>query len=91
MLQSVHVADSANDLEMLAVTLVDLRATIDSMKRSVTNAQSSVEQFRHTQNQDQIRDIANCFATLKSEVSTVTETLSTAEPQLEALRNPTER
>ena len=71
---------------MLAVSLVDLRATIDSMKRSVTNAQSSVEQFRHTQSQDQIDDIANCFVSLTREAGTVNEAVAVATPQLEALR-----
>jgi hypothetical protein len=73
-------------LEILAVILVDLRATIDSMKRSVTNAQSSVEQFRHTQNEAQLTDIASCLDSLKQEVVTITETVSSAEPQLAALR-----
>jgi hypothetical protein len=76
---------------MLAVSLVDLRATIDSMKRSVTNAQSSVEQFRHTGSQDQIDDIAKCFASLTREAGTVTEAVAVAEPQLEVLRGPPER
>jgi hypothetical protein len=76
------------ELELLAVTLVDIRASIDAMKRSVTNAQSSVEQFRHTQNQEQIEDIADCFVNLTREAAEVTEAITSAGPQIDALRTP---
>ena len=82
------LAERPTDLEILAVSLVDLRATLDSMRRAVTNAQASVEQFRHTRNQDQIDDIASCFVKLTNEACTVTESVAQAEPQLAALRVP---
>jgi hypothetical protein len=78
----VHDPDA---LELLAVSLMDLRATTESMRRSVTNAQSSIEQYRHTRAADRLADIADCLQQLRREatnVSTVTEHAERALQQL---------
>lgn len=72
-------------LEILAVILVDIRATVDSMKRSVTSAQASVEQFRHTQARASLDDIADCLSELRTESATIIDSVAEAEAPLRAL------
>jgi hypothetical protein len=83
------VADDSrsSDLELLAVTLVDMRATVDSMKRAITHAQSSVEQFRHTKGKDSLADIADCLVELRNEEAAVAEAIAEVEKPLHPLRN----
>ncbi|HEY5618735.1 MAG TPA: hypothetical protein VIK60_12385 [Vicinamibacterales bacterium] len=80
------MADSPTDpLQLLAVTLVDIRATIDAQKRAVTNAQSSVEQFRHTKGKDSLGDIADCLKTIAADNRDLVDAVATADKTVKAL------
>lgn len=82
------MADVANpDLELVAVMLVDMRATVDSMKRTITHAQSSVEQFRHVPEKAYLLDIADCLNQLLRESRTVADTTAQASEPLGNLLN----
>jgi hypothetical protein len=69
------VADS-NDLELLSVLMMDIRAAWESMRRSVTNAQSSIEQFRHTRDKAQLDDISNCLQQITAGCAAITESFT---------------
>jgi hypothetical protein len=75
-----------DQLEFLSVILMDVRSTIESMRRSITNAQSSVEQCRHSTAASTLRDIASCLSQLRQEARTVTESADAADEPLQALR-----
>jgi len=77
--------DQDTDLDILALTLVDLRATTESMRRSVTNAQASVEQYRHTRSSDRLTDIADCLNHLRREAGVVLESTRHAEQSIGTL------
>jgi hypothetical protein len=51
-------------LDILAVTLVDLRATIDAQKRCIVSAQASAEEFRAGGSRASLDDIADTLAQL---------------------------
>ena len=74
-----------NELDILALTLVDLRATTESMRRSVTNAQASVEHYRHTRSTDRLTDIADCLSHLRREAGIVIESTGHAEQSVGTL------
>ena len=74
-----------NQLEHLSVILMDIRGTVESMRRSITNAQSSIEQCRHKPTESTIKDIANCLSQLRQEASTVTESADSADDPMHAL------
>ena len=74
-------------LEILAATLMDIRATVESMRRSVTNAQSSVEQFRHTTDVSRLDDIADCLEQLRKESAIVTHAATLGDDSILALRD----
>ena len=76
---------ASQDLEILAVTLMDIRSTIESMRRSVTNAQSSIEQCRHKPTEKILNDIGDCLVQLKKESATVTESANAGADTLQAL------
>ena len=80
------MADDA--LEVLAVTIMDIRSTVESMRRSVTGAQSSIEQYRHTQSKDRLVDIADCLAQLTQEAVVLEESLKHGNRDLEGLLAP---
>jgi hypothetical protein len=73
------------DLDMLALTLVDLRATTEAMRRSVTNAQASVEHYRHTRSSDRLTDIADCLTHLRREAGVALESTRHAEQSIGVL------
>jgi hypothetical protein len=73
------------DLDLLAVTLMDIRAMTESFRRSVTNAQSSIEQFRHTSSKHHLADIQSCLTQIRQEAGTVVDSASEAETPLRAL------
>lgn len=58
--------------------MVDARATVESMRRSVTNAQSSIEQFRHTRDKAQLDDIRDCLNRIRQECADVIESVTEA-------------
>ena len=68
-----------DDLQLLSVMLMDLRSTVEAMRRSVTNAQSSIEQYRHTQSQLHLEDIADCLFQLRRECTIVTDSAAKAD------------
>ena len=77
--------DSPDDLEILAVLMMDVRATVDSMRRSITNAQSSIEQFRHTRNKTQLDDINDCLEQLVQECHAVADAAAEAQKPIAKL------
>ena len=73
------------DLELLAVNLMDIRSMTESLRRSITNAQSSVEQFRHRPDQKLLIDIADCLRAIRTEVGFALESADEAQKPLDAL------
>ena len=74
-----------NALELLAVLMMDVRATVESVRRSITNAQSSIEQFRHTHAKAQLDDIRDCLEQVVQECAVVTESVTEAKKSLAEL------
>lgn len=86
------MAKSPDDLELLAVLMMDVRATVESMRRSVTNAQSSIEQLRHTYAATQVADIKDCLEQILKEAAAITDTTTEAKKPLAQLEvKPTTR
>ena len=79
--------DNDPQLELLSLILMDMRSTVESMRRSVTNAQSSIEQCRHKPTEKTLKDIADCLRQLGNEASIVTQSSNTAAEPLPALIN----
>ena len=78
--------DASNGgLELLALLLMDLRSTVESKRRSVTNAQSSVEQFRHVRMRTHLEDIGDCLQQLRKESATIVDVATQADEQIGAL------
>ena len=75
-----------DNLELLAVNLMDIRSLTESLRRSITNAQSSVEQFRHRPDAKQLMDIADCLRAIRKEVGFVLESADGAQKPLDALQ-----
>lgn len=73
------------DLELLAVNLMDIRSMTESLRRSITNAQSSVEQLRHGMNQKPLLDIADCLRAIRQECAYVLESADEAQKPLDAM------
>ena len=65
---------------------MDLRATTEAMRRTITNAQSSIEQFRHTHAADRLDDINDCLTQLRAEVTTLSGVMPQADEALQNLR-----
>jgi hypothetical protein len=65
--------------------MMDVRATVESMRRSITNTQSSIEQFRHTRGKEQIEDVQNCLTQLTHECRIITEAIAEAKKPLKNL------
>ena len=76
----------ASDLDMLSVTMMDVRATVESMRRSVTSAQADVERLRHGVDADVIADLRRCLDALATETTVVQESLATLRPHFQALQ-----
>jgi hypothetical protein len=72
-------------LQMLSVTVMDIRATIESMLRSVTNAQSSIEVCRHTRRKQSLDDIGDCLTRLARDANAVSESTAHAKELLTLL------
>ena len=66
---------STDYLNILAVTLVDVRRAIDHGKRTVVNAQSSIEQFRHTSDRQSCEDVERCIEELVDAANQLRESL----------------
>ena len=79
-----------DSLELLALNFMDIRTTVESMRRSVTGAQSSIEQYRHTQGKERLLDIEDCLTQLTREVFVVEESLQHANRYLRALLPPSD-
>ena len=92
MVASRPVGDAPDaHLELLAVLMMDVRATVESMRRSVTNAQSSIEQFRHTRDKAQLDDITDCLKQIVEESTDVTEAVAEAKKPLAELETAVTR
>ena len=70
--------DKADQIELLAVMLVDLRATVDAEKRAIVTAQASAEEFRIARDRQSLADIEMTLAQLKDYVRVLTEGLKEA-------------
>ena len=57
------------------------------MRRSIANAQGSIEHFRHTRGQEPLADIADCLGHLAEETIAVTEAVAEAQKPLRRLRD----
>jgi|KBSMisStaDraftv2_1062788.scaffolds.fasta_scaffold1312749_1 hypothetical protein len=75
-------------IDILAVTFMDIRSTVESMRRSVTAAQSSIEQFRHTQSKDRLVDIADCLSQLTQECVALEDSIKNANSDLGLIMPP---
>ena len=49
-------------IELLAVMLLDLRATVDAEKRAIVNAQASAEEYRMTRDRRSLTDVGESLA-----------------------------
>jgi hypothetical protein len=67
---------------------MDIRVTVESMRRSVTGAQSSIEQYRHTQGADRLLDIGDCLAQLTQECVVLEASIRDATKDLQSLMPP---
>ncbi len=76
---------SETDLEILAVTLMDLRATTEAMLRAVTAAQASIEQYRHTKAAERLGDIRFRLGELAGDGSAVAESAAEAARTIDAM------
>lgn len=74
-----------DQLEVVAVMLVDIRATVDAQKRAVANAQASIEQFRHTRGTALLDDVAACLEQVANDARAVIEAAADAHPILDAI------
>ena len=79
------ILKQSDHLEVLAVMLVDIRAAVDAQKRAVTNAQASIEQFRHTRAKASLDDIAESLKHLSDDGRAVTEAAAEADTTLRAI------
>jgi hypothetical protein len=77
--------NQADHLEVLAVMLVDIRAAVDAQKRAVTNAQASIEQFRHARAKASLDDIAESLNHMSEDGRAVTEAAAEADSTLRAI------
>ena len=75
-------------LELLAVTVMDIRVMTDALRRSVTNAQSSIEQFRHAPDRKRLEDISSCLVAMLTESRTLIESAEQAQDVVLALSEP---
>ena len=82
------MADDA--LELLSLNVMDIRSTVEAMRRSVTGAQSSIEQYRHTKGMDRLLDIQDCLAELVQEGVALEESVAHAKKYLQELIAPPE-
>lgn len=73
---------NADDLELLSVTLMDIRATVESMRRSVTNAHADIERLRHGVKPDVVDDLRRCIDAITKEAGIVNEAVATVQPHL---------
>jgi hypothetical protein len=64
---------------------MDLRATTESMRRSVDHAQSSIEQYRHVRADERLHNIADCLSQLTKEAAIVTQSAADANTHIVAL------
>jgi len=65
-------------IELLAVMLVDLRATIDAQKRCIVSAQASAEEYRAVHDPRSLDDIADALAQLTEQTRAVSNGLKEA-------------
>jgi uncharacterized phage infection (PIP) family protein YhgE len=79
------ILKQSDHLEVLAVMLVDIRAAVDAQKRAVTNAQASIEQFRHTRAKASLDDILESLKHLSDDGRAVTEAAAEADTTLRAI------
>lgn len=79
------ILKQSDHLEVLAVMLVDIRAAVDAQKRAITNAQASIEQFRHTRATASLDDIAESLKQLSEDGRAVTEAAAEADTSLHAI------
>ena len=77
--------ESDHNLELLSVTLMDVLSTVQSMRRTITNAQAGVERLRHGRDADVVQDLKRCLAQLSTEAGIATESIRTTTAPMAAL------
>ena len=80
------VSDRSNHLDLLAVTLVDIRATIEDQHRAIRNAQASLDKFQYTQDRDVLRDITSCIGVIRDHAATLATATSWADEAIQRLQ-----
>lgn len=78
--------DRSNHLDLLAVTLIDIRATIEDQHRAIRNAQASLDKFRYTQNPDALRDLASCIGVIRDHAATLATSTAWADEGIQRLQ-----
>jgi len=76
----------ADQIELLTVMLVDLRATIDAEKRAIVNAQASAEEYRIARDRQSLADIEESLAQVTDCARVLTDGLTEANRVLKAVR-----
>ena len=71
-------APQPDRIEILAVMLVDLRATLDAQKRCIVSAQASAEEYRLDRDQQSLDDIASALTELTEQARVVADGLTEA-------------
>jgi len=73
-------------IDLLAVMLVDLRATVDAEKRAIVNAQASAEEYRVARDRQSLTDISEALGQLNDHVRMLSDGLKEATKVLRAVR-----
>ena len=75
-----------NQIDLLAVMLVDLRATIDAQKRLIVTAQASTEEYRVRVGRESLDDIGDSLAQLTEQMRVLSDGLNEARKVLRNVR-----
>lgn len=78
-------SDRSPDAELLSVTLVDVQATLESIRRSLANAQASLELFRHSPSREALKHVAHGLEQLHRECEFLGDAGSVSRRLLRAL------
>lgn len=77
--------DLPPEFEIVAVALVDMRATVEAIRRNLTSAQSSVEQHRHIRSKATLADIDDCITDLTHNARALTDIAADARKAVDAV------
>ena len=81
---------SRHRLDSLSIAIVDIRAIVESMSRSVTSAESCIEDFYHRADRDALAALSEHLSSVTIESGVLLESIAAArEPLLALLHAPT--